>query len=254
MLTTSMGRTLLDAMLRVDGDLLSLRVGEKPYVRGAAGPIEIGTRDLPAHVVYAVFEGFFPPEAKAVLTRTGRAHCVLPLQEGFPSERFSATAVQKDVLSLEIRRRKVDAPQDVANADENRTPLVLMIDDSEDQLDLYSLVLQDCYRVLLAESGPKGLRMAQAERPDLIVCDLAMPGMDGLEVCRRLGAHPATAGIPVVILTATSDSDLAQKADAVGAKAVLTKPCPLELLRVGIDDALDRVTPELNLRRTNSQN
>lgn len=241
MLTTSMGRTLLDAMLRVDGDLLSLRVGEKPYVRAATGPIEIGTRELPAHVVYAVFEGFFPPDAKAVLLRTGRAHCVLPLQEGFPSEQFSATAVQRDVLSLEIRRRKMDAPKVVLDADDKKAPLVLMIDDSEDQLDLYSLVLQDFYRVLLAGSGSKGLQMAQAERPDAIVCDLAMPGMDGLEVCRRLAAHPATAGIPVVILTATSDSDLAQKAESAGAKAVLTKPCPLEMLRVGIDDALDRV-------------
>jgi putative two-component system response regulator len=83
--------------------------------------------------------------------------------------------------------------------------------------------------------------MAAAEHPDAIVCDLAMPGMDGLEVCRRLGAHPATAGIPVVILTATSDADLAQKAASAGATAVLTKPCPLEMLRVGIDDALDRV-------------
>lgn len=234
-----MGRLLLDAMLRADGDLLSLRVGEKPYVRGAAGPIEIGTHDLPADVVYAVFEGFFPPDAKAVLMRTGRAHCVLPLQDVFPSERFSATAVQKDVLSLEIRRRRLDTPKDPRARDEKKVPLVLMIDDSEDQLDLYSLVLQDCYRVLLAGSGPKGIQMAQAERPDAIVCDLAMPGMDGYEVCRRLRENPATAGIPVVILTATPDADLAQKAATVGAKAVLTKPCPLEMLRVSIDDLLD---------------
>jgi len=240
MLTPAMGRTLLDAMLRADGDLLSVRVGEKPYVRNAAGSIEIGTRDLPAHVVYAVFEGFFPPDAKSVLMRTGRAHCVLPLPEGFPSEHFSATAVQKDVLTLEIRRRRVGPPRTAPTADK-KAPLVLMIDDSEDQLDLYSLVLQDCYRVLLAGSGPKGIQMARAEQPDAIVCDLAMPGMDGYEVCRRLGAHPATAEIPVVILTATSDADLAQKAASAGAKGVLNKPCPLEMLRVGIDEALDAV-------------
>jgi len=236
-----MGRTLLDAMLHADGDLLSLRVGEKPYVRGAAGTIEIGTRDLPAHVVYAVFEGFFPPDAKAVLMRTGRAHCVLPLQEGFPTEQFSATAVQTDVLSLEIRRRRPGTARESSHADEKTPPLVLMIDDSEDQLDLYALVLQECYHVLLAGSGQKGLQMAQAERPDAIVCDLAMPGMDGWEVCRRLRAHPATAAIPVIILTATSDADLVQKAASVGAQAVLTKPCPLDMLRVRIDDALDHV-------------
>lgn len=239
MLTTSMSQSLVDAMVRADGDVLSLRVGERPYVRGSAGTFEIGTRDLPAHIVYAVFEGLFPPDAKGVLMRTGRAHCVLPIQEACPSERFSVTAVQKDVLSLEIRRRRAEMAREEIPAGQKPLPLVLMIDDSEDQLDLYALVLQECYQVMLAGSGAKGIQMAQAERPDAIVCDLAMPGMDGYEVCRRLGAHPATAGIPVVILTATPDADLAQKAASVGAKAVLTKPCPLEMLRVRIDDALD---------------
>lgn len=237
-----MSRSLVDAMVRADGDVLRLRVGEKPYVQGSAGTVEIGSRDLPAHIVYAVFEGLFPPDAKAVLMRTGRAHCVLPVQAEFPAERFSVTAVQKDVLSLEIRRRRAEMARESVQEQRAR-PLVLMIDDSEDQLDLYALVLQECYQVMLAGSGPKGIQMAQAERPDAIVCDLAMPGMDGYEVCRRLGAHPATAAIPVVILTATPDQDIAQKAAAIGVKAVLTKPCPFELLRLRIDDALDRLDP-----------
>jgi CheY-like chemotaxis protein len=238
--TASMSRTLVDAMVRADGDVLKLRVGERPYVQGSTGTFEIGSRDLPAHVVYAVFEGLFPPDAKAVLMRTGRAHCVLPLQEGFPAEQFSATAVQKDVLTLEIRRRRAESARQVAAA-EKPAPLVLMIDDSEDQLDLYALVLQEHYRVLLAGSGHKGIQAAQTERPDIIVCDLAMPGMDGWEVCRRLRANAATADIPIIILTATPDANLAQNAAAVGAHAFLTKPCPLDMLRVRIDDALDRV-------------
>jgi CheY-like chemotaxis protein len=172
--------------------------------------------------------------------RTGRAHCVLQVPEGFPAESFSATAVQKDVLTLEIRRRRFEAVRESPVAG-NTAPLVLMIDDSEDQLDLYALVLQECYRVLLAGSGPKGIRMAQAERPDAIVCDLSMPGMDGWEVCRHLRAHPSTAAIPVIILTATSDSHLAQEAASAGVKAVLTKPCCLDRLRVSIDDAIDPV-------------
>jgi CheY-like chemotaxis protein len=240
MLTATMGRTLLDAMLRADGDVMSLRVGEKPCVRGAAGTIEIGTRDLPADVVYAVFEGFFPPDAKAVLMRTGSAHCVLEVPEGFPAESFSATAVQKDVLTLEIHRRRSEAATETPAAGKT-VPLVLMIDDSEDQLDLYALVLQGCYRVLLAASGPKGLRLAQIQRPDAIVCDLSMPGMDGWEVVRHLKAHPATAAIPVIILTATSDSYLVQEAASAGVKSVLTKPCCLDRLRASIDDAIDPV-------------
>lgn len=237
-LTTSMGRSLIEAMLQADGDLLVLRVGEKPYVRRPAGDIEIGTRDLPAHVVYAVFEGFFPPGASATLMRTGRAHCVLPLQAEYPHEQFSASAVQKETLSLEIRRRRTAERQPSSREDDAAAPLVLLIDDSEDQIDLYALVLQDHYRVLQAGHGEKGLQLAQAERPDVIVCDLAMPGLDGWEVCRRLAAHPGTASIPVLILTSSGDADLEQKAAAAGADGVLTKPCPLELLRVRIEDVL----------------
>jgi len=235
-----MGRSLLDAMLRAGGEVLVLRVGEKPFVRRATGDIEIGTRDLPAHVVYAVFEGFFPPGAKATLMKTGHAHCVLPPQAGLPEEHFSASAVQTEVLNLEIRRRPSVAGHTPPRERENAAPLVLLIDDSEDQIDFYELVLQDHYRVLQAGHGEKGLQLARTERPDVILCDLAMPGLDGWEVCRRLAANPGTASIPVLILTASSDRGLAEKAAAVGAEGLLTKPCPVEMLRVRIDDALAR--------------
>jgi CheY-like chemotaxis protein len=235
-----MGRALLDAMLRADGEVLVLRVGEKPYVRRARGDVEIGTRELPAHVVYAVFEGFFPPCAKATLIQTGRAHCVLPLQDEFPAEHFSGSAVQKEVLSLEIHRRRSHATDVSSRVAEVVAPLVLLIDDSEDQLDLYGLFLEDCYRVLQAGHGHKGLQLAQSAHPDVIVCDLVMPGLDGWEVCRRLAADPRTASIPVIILTATCDPGLEEKAAAIGAAAVLTKPCPVETLRGRIDDALNR--------------
>jgi CheY-like chemotaxis protein len=235
--TTSVGRSLLDGMLRADGEVLVLHVGEKPYVRRATRDIEIGTRELPAHVVYALFEEFFPPDAKATLLQTGRADCVLP---HVSAEQFSASAVQKEVLSLEIRRCRSDAWHGSTRGAEHTAPLVLLIDDSEDQLDLYGLVLQDRYRLLNAGNGKQGLQLALAERPDVIVCDLGMPGLDGWEVCRRLAANPATASIPVIILTATRDADFEEKAATVGAMCLLTKPCGFALLRDRIDAALER--------------
>jgi putative two-component system response regulator len=117
--------------------------------------------------------------------------------------------------------------------------VVLLIDDSEDQLDLYELVLEDCYRVLQAGHGRKDLELALSEEPDMIVCDLAMPGLDGWEVCRRPAANPRTASIPVIILTATSDPGLEDRAATIGTAAVLTTPCPVEVPRPRIDDALN---------------
>jgi CheY-like chemotaxis protein len=232
--TPSTGRALLTALVRTDGDLLVLRVGEKPFVRRAGVDLEVGTRPLPAGVVCAAFDALFPDAAKTALVATGRARCEVATADDFPGERFAAFAAQKTVLSVEIRRRRQRTQS--ARGGAPASPLVLLIDDSEDQIDFYALVLQDYYQVLQAGSGQEGLQMAAAAHPDVVVCDLAMPGLDGWEVCRRLAQDPATAAIPVIILTGTPDADLDAKAAAIGAAGLLRKPCPAETLRVHIDD------------------
>ena len=68
-----------------------------------------------------------------------------------------------------------------------------------------------------------------------------MPGLNGWEACRRLSADPATASIPVIILTASTEPGLDADGARAGAYRVLTKPCQLEALRLCIDEALDRV-------------
>lgn len=86
-----------------------------------------------------------------------------------------------------------------------------------------------------AESGREALDAVAADRPDVVVLDVSMPGIDGLEVCRRLKADPATASIPVILLTGTALDD-----QSVGADAFLTKPfSPLQLLAV-----VERLTGE----------
>ena len=83
---------------------------------------------------------------------------------------------------------------------------VLVVDDTPDNLMLMSELLRDRYRVKIANHGGKALAIAAARpRPDLILLDVMMPGMDGHEVCRRLKADPATRDVPVIFLTAKSD-------------------------------------------------
>ena len=89
------------------------------------------------------------------------------------------------------------------------TGTVLAIDDHEDNLFLLeSLLSGKGFRVLTALNGPDGLAIAHAERPDLIVLDLAMPGMDGFEVLKRLREDRTTAKIPVIVLTATGGTPI----------------------------------------------
>ena len=81
-----------------------------------------------------------------------------------------------------------------------------------------------CYDVLQAGGGRRALEMARAERPDLILLDLMMPDMDGIAVCRKLRADPATAGIPVIMITARRDSAAKMQALKAGADDFLSKP------------------------------
>lgn len=107
-------------------------------------------------------------------------------------------------------------------------PLILVVDDEEVLREtlVYNLELAG-YQVLTAEDGPAALEVVQNQSPDLIILDLMLPGMDGLEVCRRLRRHPSTATTPLLMLTALSEEVDKVVGLEVGADDYLTKPFSL---------------------------
>ena len=100
----------------------------------------------------------------------------------------------------------------------------------EDQLELravFEAYLQGHgYRVLTADDGDAGLEAARANHPDIIVLDHSLPRRNGVDVARALQADPATAAIPIVMMTAHTYGAVGQKARAAGCVSFLTKPCP----------------------------
>jgi DNA-binding response OmpR family regulator len=108
---------------------------------------------------------------------------------------------------------------------------ILIVDDDVDSLKLIGLMLKrNGYEVTAADAGGKALAKAEAEIPDLIILDVMMPDMNGLEVCRRLRANPATADIPIIMFTAKTMIDDKVKGFEAGADDYLTKPThPAEL-------------------------
>jgi len=102
---------------------------------------------------------------------------------------------------------------------------VLLVDDCISERDLYEAVLETEFDVVTAARGLDALAIAAAERPDAVVLDVVMPGLDGWETCTRLKVDPATADTPVVLLTGVDDPDLSGHALAVGADGVEHKPC-----------------------------
>jgi putative two-component system response regulator len=102
--------------------------------------------------------------------------------------------------------------------------LILLVDDTETNLDILVDTLGEDHEVAVATDGPTALALAKEQTPDLILLDIMMPGMDGYEVCRRLMADPATAGTPVIFLTALTDVADKTRGFAVGGVDYVTKP------------------------------
>ncbi|GAA0621865.1 PleD family two-component system response regulator [Brevundimonas kwangchunensis] len=105
------------------------------------------------------------------------------------------------------------------------TARILVVDDVEPNVRLLEAKLTlEYYEVLTATDGARALEIASAERPDIILLDVMMPGMDGFETCRRLKADPVTRHIPVVLVTALDGREDKMKGLAVGADDFVTKP------------------------------
>ena len=130
--------------------------------------------------------------------------------------------------------------------------LVLIVDDTPTNVSVVSGVLKDSFKTKVATNGEKALAIAfAAEKPDLILLDVMMPGMDGYEVCRRLKADPKTRDIPVIFLTAKTDSIDEEKGFEVGAVDYIHKPFsgPIVLARVKTQLALQEALSEAHEAR-----
>lgn len=118
---------------------------------------------------------------------------------------------------------------------------ILYVEDNDDNVYMLKtwLELLDGFEVVVAEDGEKGCKMAATERPDVILMDLEMPGVDGWEATRRLKSNPETHEIPVIALSAHAVSGTREKALAAGCDEFDTKPIDFERLVAAIRRLLD---------------
>jgi phosphoserine phosphatase RsbU/P len=129
---------------------------------------------------------------------------------------------------------------------------ILVVDDTPINLGVISGALKDSFNTKVATNGEKALAIASgAEKPDLILLDVMMPGMDGYEVCRRLKADPATRDIPVIFLTGQTGTDDETKGFEVGAVDYIHKPFSAAIVKVRVRlhlmlrDAHDQIAQQL---------
>ena len=125
--------------------------------------------------------------------------------------------------------------------------VILIVDDTPSNIQVLSDLLKEYgFKVLVAKDGESCLQRLEKIRPDLILLDILMPGIDGFETCRRLKASPATKEIPVIFMTALADPVDKLKGLTIGAVDYITKPLQHE-------EAIARVNIHLQLRNLNKQ-
>lgn len=127
--------------------------------------------------------------------------------------------------------------QQLVSENTNR-PTVLVIDDNTDIRQYERTLLQDEYIVLEAADGKEGLAVALKEVPDLVICDVMMPVMDGLEFTKRLKTNTATSHIPVIMLTAKNLEEHRAEGYEHGADSYITKPFHSKVLLARIENLL----------------
>ena len=145
--------------------------------------------------------------------------------------------VDDSYVPEDINAKEADRITNAEDFDADR-PLVLIIDDNNGMRAYLRSILKDRYNVSEAADGRQGLEKARREVPKLIVCDVMMPVMDGLEFTRQLKEDIATSHIPVVLLTARSLPEQREKGYETGADSYLTKPFSGQVLLSRIDNLL----------------
>jgi len=125
-----------------------------------------------------------------------------------------------------------------------RQATVLAIDDESTNLQLLRQILQDQYRLLFAKDGARAIELAVNEKPDLILLDVMMPEMTGYDVCRVLKANPSTASIPVIFVTALTDSTDEVVGFEAGAVDFISKPVSPAVVKARIKLHLSMVRME----------
>lgn len=130
-------------------------------------------------------------------------------------------------------------------------PLILIVDDAPSNVQVLAHILSDRCKVSFALSGEQALDFVARTPPELILLDVQMPGMDGYEVLRRLKGDPASRDIPVIFVTAMSDSASESAALAAGAMDFIHKPINPDVVRARVDVQLALRAKEVALRLYN---
>ena len=239
-ITVSVQQEGADVLLRVTDDGDGIPADKLPYIFDRFYQTDISTTGtgIGLALVRRICE--LHGGSVAVVSRIGEGTCFtlrLPLkQEGAEVAEGRAASVYteqyQEILAGEDTSQAEAAGKVTDNGDR---PTVLVVDDNADLRHFIASLLESDYRILTACDGKAALEKATRELPDLVVCDVMMPVMDGLAFCKALKGQLATSHIPVILLTAKSLEEQRAEGYDSGADAYISKPFSEKVLfsRIG---------------------
>jgi DNA-binding response OmpR family regulator len=138
--------------------------------------------------------------------------------------------IKENILTLQNTETEIKHPEN--------TPTLLIVEDNKDLQEYLINYFSNYYHILSAENGLKGLEITQSKIPDIIISDLMMPIMDGIEMCKKIKSDLNTSHIPVIILTAKAGIENEKEGLETGADDFILKPFNVEVLKLRIENIL----------------
>jgi signal transduction histidine kinase/ligand-binding sensor domain-containing protein/DNA-binding response OmpR family regulator len=166
-------------------------------------------------------------------------------------DHFSGLSITRDTDKTSYLFSELLADVDLDKLEDSNSPMedhalishkqsILVIDDNREIRDYLKILLTDSFRIHEAESAENGLAMVKENLPDLIICDVMMQGMDGIEFCGLIKKDKSTSHIPVILLTGTGSGDIKMRGFAQGADDYITKPFENDMLITRVNGILKR--------------
>ncbi|MFD0860593.1 two-component regulator propeller domain-containing protein [Sungkyunkwania multivorans] len=168
---------------------------------------------------------------------------IIPNGKEFFTDSVSPSQVKKDELMVvnnsETTPSKVYTIEDILSKKQLKKKL-LVVEDNLDLQDYLTSILEDEYELIVASDGQEGWLKTMEQRPDIIISDIIMPIMDGVDFCKKLKGDPSLSHIPVVMLSAKDLAEDRISAREAGAEAYLTKPFSTKELKLVLDQLIKK--------------
>jgi len=190
------------------------------------------------HLALAGFTSEETETSFFVKFKKGNSHLPgLPISEDLPQTSYLFSELLADIAQDTVVTKELPIVEPEMVSDKQA---ILLIDDNPQIRDYVKGLFRDTFRIHEAENAETGLALLKANLPDLIICDVVMPGMSGVELCSLIKKDKSLSHIPIILLTGTDATDIKMKGFAEGADDYITKPFENDMLITRVNSILKR--------------